>query len=433
MLHNISGWGCFPRAVSQSCYFENYDTLRDCLSGTKRIIARGLGRSYGDSAIAERVILTDRFNHFISFDEKIGTLTCLAGVTLADVVDVFMPRGWFLPVTPGTKYVTVGGAIASDVHGKNHHKVGCFSNFVRSLLLMLPDGRVMTCSREENAALFRATCGGMGLTGVILQAELQLKPVNSAFIEEKVLVARNIYETLDLFETLGWAEYSVAWVDAIAGGAKRGRSIVMIGHHADRGGFSHHRRYKLSVPLDIPGFFLNKYTGLLFNSFFYALSSQENKRLRHVEHFFYPLDVVDNWNRLYGRKGFIQYQFVLPKTSALEGLEAVLSKMYRAGQVSFLTVLKLLGPSNDNCLSFPLEGYTMALDFALKPSLFLLLNELDRIVLDHGGRLYLTKDARMPEEMIAAGYPELESFLDIRRRFGLKGRIESQQSLRLGI
>jgi len=430
---DVSGWGRYPRAYGRSVSFRDTHALRVELSGTKPTIARGMGRSYGDSAIAKKVISTDRFNRFLMFDEKHGRLTCQAGVTLADLVDVFLPRGWFLPVTPGTKFVTVGGAIASDVHGKNHHKAGCFSNFVLSLSLMLPSGRVRTCSREENSNLFHATCGGMGLTGVILHASLQLKPVQSAFIEEKTQVARNIYETFDLFEKYQSAEYSVAWTDAMAKGLNCGRSVLMTGRHTALENRGLHRRCKVSIPVDMPGFFLNRSSGMIFNSFYFNRQGPPKTRIRHVDSFFYPLDIVENWNRLYGRKGLIQYQFVLPKSASLLGCAAVLNKAQQAGQPSFLTVLKLLGPKNDNYLSFPLEGYTMALDFAVKPALFRLLNELDRIVFDHGGRLYLSKDARMPVEMLESGYPKLDAFLDIRQSFRLKGRIESRQSLRLGI
>ncbi len=416
-----------------SC-LEETAGFREYLLNEGSVIAHGLGRSYGDSALNERVLFTRRLNALLSFDPAAGVLACESGVSLADVIDTFLPKGWFLPVTPGTKFVTVGGAIAGDVHGKNHHKAGCFSNFVLSFRLMLPDGSVVRCSEHENRDLFLATCGGMGLTGLLLSAELKLKPVTSSWIRQKTLKAKNLREVFDCFEQYGSWTYSVAWLDALAGPRDLGRSILMLGEHAHDGGRADHGRKAASIPFDLPGFFLNTRTARLFNDFYYhRVPVGGAESMVPIEKFFYPLDAVRNWNRIYGSGGFIQYHFVLPREASFEGLQAVLNRANSSGLASFLAVLKLCGPANSNYLSFPQEGYSLALDFKVEERLFPLLRELDRVVLDHGGRFYLCKDALMSPEVFRKGYPNWERFGKLRRELGLLDKFSSLQSRRLEI
>jgi decaprenylphospho-beta-D-ribofuranose 2-oxidase len=330
--------------------------------------------------------------------------------------------------------VTVGGAIASDVHGKNHHKAGCFSECVHSFTLMLPDGRVVTCSREEHRELFLATCGGMGLTGVILTATFRLQPVQSAYIRETIIRSQNLEEIFNLFRENQGATYSVAWIDCLAKGDRLGRSVLMLGEHADSGPLTPLPVRTFSMPMDLPGGLLNRYSVSWFNHLYYQRSPVfVEGRLAPLEGFFFPLDKIAHWNRLYGRKGFTQYQLVLPLAASFAGLTQILQKIGAAGLGSFLAVLKLFGPENDNYLSFPLAGYTLALDFKIEDRLFPLLDELDRVVVDHGGRLYLTKDVRMPQEVFQKGYPRWEQFAELRARYGLPAKFNSLQSRRLGV
>jgi len=430
----LTGWGRFPRIEARGRSFDNQEALGDYLKSTEDCIAHGMGRSYGDSALNEQVIFTRRFNKILSFEPQTGTVVCESGVSLAELLEVFLPRGWFLGIVPGTKFISVGGAIASDVHGKNHHQVGCFSESVLAFDLMLPQGEVVRCSRQENAALFHATCGGMGLTGVILRAELRLVPIQSSFIWETLIPAPNLEDVVSLFQESWSATYSVAWIDCLAKNQQQGRSLVMLGEPAEAGPLTLPPTKTWTIPGGLPGFCLNQYTVSLFNYFYYRLKSKfvAGRRVS-LDEFFFPLDKIAHWNKLYGPRGFTQYQLVLPKDAAPSGLQVILARIAAAGLGSFLAVLKLFGPGNANYLSFPLEGYTLALDFKIQNRLFPFLDELDRIVLDHGGRLYLAKDVRMSREVFQKSYPRWEQFAQIRQQYQLDQKFHSLQSKRLGV
>jgi decaprenylphospho-beta-D-ribofuranose 2-oxidase len=430
----LHGWGRYPVIETEAPSFETAGQAAELAARPGRWIAHGLGKSYGDSALNPRVLMTHRFNKLLDFDPQKGIVTCESGVTLAELIAVFLPKGWFLTITPGTKLITVGGAIASDVHGKNHHGAGCFSAAVVSLRLMLPDGRTLQCSPSENADLFRATCGGMGLTGLILDATLQLQPVRSAYMRETVIRCRNLSHSFEQFESNRDISYSVAWIDCLATGDALGRSILMLGEQDPEGTLDPLPVRSASVPVECPRFVLNPWSAALFNRlYFHTHPSRVKARPTSIDSFFFPLDRIAHWNRLYGAQGFTQYQCVLPKAASLGGLRRILGKIAGSGIGSFLAVLKLFGPQNENPLSFPMEGYTLALDFKIQPRLFPLLNELDRMVLDHGGRLYLAKDVRMTRETFRAGYPRWEAFSTLRNRYGLGDKINSLQSERLGL
>jgi decaprenylphospho-beta-D-ribofuranose 2-oxidase len=431
-MQTISGWGRYPVIAAHGRACDGQAKLSAFVRGDGRLIAHGLGRSYGDSALNERVAFTRRLDRFRSFDPETGQLTCESGVGFDHLIAVFLPRGWFPYVTPGTKFVTVGGAVASDVHGKNHHLDGSFSRHVVSLDLMLADGRIVRCSRDENGELFRATCGGMGLTGLILEITFRLRPISSAFIRQKLVKTKNLEHTFERFEDNGAAAYSAAWIDCLAKGRKIGRSVLMVGEHADEGGLEQRPAKRHSVPFDLPGFVLNKHSISAFNALYYR-KARPAETLVPLDSFFYPLDAVLNWNRIYGKKGFIQYQFVLPKETSFQGLTKVLDTIASVPIKPFLAVLKLLGPENDSPLSFPMEGYTLALDFKIEPRLFPLLEQLDRIVIESGGRLYLAKDARMNDGVFRDGYPRWRQFDSVRRSHGLRKKFSSLQSRRLDI
>jgi FAD/FMN-containing dehydrogenase len=431
----ISGWGRYPfvdaAILAPQCASDFLKILTD---EKDMVIARGLGRSYGDSALSSNIVETRYLDRFTAFDEASGVLTCDAGLSLEDILTSLVPKGWFLPVTPGTKFVTVGGAIACDVHGKNHHKEGSFSDHVSSIKIATVSEGVVDCSREERPDLFHATCGGMGLTGIILQATFQLKPVKSAFIDEVVIKAENLEEIFSLFQEHDGYTYSVAWIDCLATGDKLGRSLLMLGEHAKDGNYSQAKQIKLTVPFTMPGALLNQYSIQAFNSIYYRKTSQKiSERRTHYEPFFYPLDGLHNWNRMYGKAGFMQYQFAIPKESGIEGMRKVLNRIAESKMGSFLAVLKAFGKGNENYLSFPFEGYTLALDFKLSDKALRLLTELDKIVVDYGGRLYLCKDSRMPQDMLQSGYPELEQFMSVRRAYGADKVLNSTQSKRLGL
>ena len=430
----LTGWGRYPIIQAIGRYFETEKQLKESLNSFENCIIHGIGGSYGDSALWDRVILSRRFNKLLHFDAQRGIVTCESGVTLGELIETFVPRGWFLEVAPGTKHITVGGAIASDVHGKNHHKAGCFSNCVVSFDLLFPNGEMIHCTPEKHNDWFRATCGGMGLTGVILTVNLRLKPIKSAFVRETVIRCENLEEIFSLFEDHQASTYSVAWIDCLAKREHLGRSILMLGEHAESGLLDLPSRKTLTIPMDLPSFCLNRYSISLFNFLYFQKNPAFSEgRVVHLEDFFYPLDRILHWNRMYGRRGLTQYQFVLPKETSFVGLKEILTRISSVGLGSFLGVLKLFGPENSNFLSFPLEGYTLAIDFKITKKLFPFLEELDRIVLDHGGRLYLAKDVRMSGETFRRGYPKWERFAELREFNGLDQKFKSLQSERLGV
>ncbi|MDY6904458.1 MAG: FAD-binding oxidoreductase [Thermodesulfobacteriota bacterium] len=430
----LTAWGRYPEVDAHTAACRDAADVATCLHNRQPWISYGLGRSYGDSALGENVLLMSVMNRMLSFDCESGILCCEAGLSLNDILEVLLPQGWFLPVTPGTRHVTVGGAIASDVHGKNHHVDGSFSQWVYDFTLMLPDGRILRCSPQEHRDLFLATCGGMGLTGVILSATIQMRRVVSAFMDIRVIRARGLQGIFDCFERYASWPYVVAWVDCLTGGDDIGRALVLLGAHAEKGGLIYRPKRAFPVPAAWPGWMLNQWSGRLFNMFYYYMNLQKGLQSRvPVTSFFYPLDGLASWNRFYGQGGMVQYQFVLPKPVAFSGLRQVLAAIRRGNTGPFLGVLKLLGEANSNFLSFPMAGYTLALDFKAEARVFSLLDELDAVVADHGGRVYLAKDARMRPETLIAGYPLLDEFLAIREKYSLNRTLQSLQSHRLGL
>ena len=358
---------------------------------------------------------------------------------LDQVLEVIIPAGWFLPVTPGTKFITVGGAVASDVHGKNHHIEGSFSNHILEMEIVLASGENLTCSPGFNQDLFGATCGGMGLTGIISRVKFRLKKIETSFIRQKQIKARNLQELIRLFDEYKEYNYSVAWIDCLKKGPHFGRSILMLGEHAGLKDLKEkhkkyplqmHRKKQINFPFNLPSWVLNAFTVKTFNFLFYSKNfKKEINNVIGYEPFFYPLDAILHWNRGYGKKGFIQYQFVLP-LEAEKGLIEILHRISDKGLGSFLAVLKVLG-KQESIISFPKEGYTLALDFPVRAGLLEFLDELDQIVLQYGGRLYLSKDARMKPEILRSGYPDLNKFKDIVRKYNPDGKIHSIQSDRL--
>jgi FAD/FMN-containing dehydrogenase len=431
---DLQSWGNYPKARNVVHRFGDHDSLRKLLAGKTEFIARGNGRSYGDSSLNENLIHVRPYDCFLSFDSEKGEISVQAGVLLAEILEVVIPKGWFLPVTPGTKYVTVGGAIASDVHGKNHHIANSFCRHVTDFTLMLASGDVVQCSRSENEEVFRATCGGMGLTGIILTAKFNLKAIRSALIDQTIIKTANLEETLRAFDTYKECTYSVAWIDCLAKGSALGRGFVSIGEHAESGSLDYHDRDRVSLPLNLPSFTLNAASVKMFNTLYYYLnSSGDSAQQVSIDKFFYPLDAIRHWNRVYGNAGFIQYQFVLPIEFSGDGLREILTRISASGQGSPLAVLKLLGESNSNWLSFPMRGVTLALDFRIHRNLSKLLSALDEIVIRHGGRFYLAKDARVPRETFEAGYERIEKFRALRQHYEMNKKFNSLQSQRVGL
>lgn len=439
MKKRITNWGNYPVMESDEQFFSSSAQLQELIHSKNDFIARGNGRCYGDASLAGTTISTLKFDKVISFDTANGIFECQSGVTLDQILDIIVPKGWFLPVTPGTKYITVGGAVASDVHGKNHHVDGSFSNHIVEMELVLSDGVVVVCSPQQHSDLFEATCGGMGLTGVITRVKFGLKKIETSFIKQKQIKASNLEEVIRLFEEYKHYTYSMAWIDCLKKGDNFGRSILIVGEHAKveelnakqkQDPLQLPKKKKISFPFNLPSWVLNSFTVKAFNFLYYNKNlKKEINNVVPYEPFFYPLDAILHWNRGYGKKGFVQYQFVLP-LEAKEGLVTILNKISEKGLGSFLAVLKVFG-KQESIISFPFEGYTLALDFPVRDGLFDFLDELDHVVLQYGGRLYLSKDARMKSTVLESGYPQLERFREIVKRYNPDGHIRSIQSDRL--
>ena len=426
----LNSWGMYPKIKHTSVTLDK--NINQTIQEDKSFIPYGNGRSYGDSALAENIIYSKPYNYFLDFDEDLGILHCQSGVMLSEIIEAFVPRGWFLKVTPGTKLITIGGAIASDIHGKNHHVEGCFSECVQEMRVMLSDGTIQTCQKGDE--LFKATCGGMGLTGVILDAKISLKKINSQYINQTTIKTKNLKETFEAFEKYSHLPYSVAWIDCLAKGEDIGKCLLMVGDFADDGDLNFKEKKKKTIPFNFPSFALNKLSVKAFNWLYYKKAPDgESQQKVDIDTFFYPLDAINNWNRIYGKGGFTQYQFILPKEKSYQGLEKILGTIANSGKGSFLAVLKLYGKANENYLSFPMEGYSLALDFKIEPGLFELLDRLDEIVLEYGGRIYLTKDVRVSKETFEKGYPEIEKFRAFRKENAMSEKFASLQSKRVGI
>ena len=400
----VTNWGNFPVVEKEIKSEDTLQKIKDFVQNNNEIIARGNGRCYGDASLSEHIFSTKRLNKLISFDRLNGIIECESGVLLSEILEVIVQQGYFLYVTPGTKFISVGGAIASDVHGKNHHAEGCFSEYVISFSLLNENGEVLICSRTENTDKFWATIGGMGLTGIILSAKFKLKNIETAYIRQESIKAENLDEIFKLFdESEDWT-YNVAWIDCLQKGKNIGRSILMRGEHA----FKHQlpsklqekplrlkKKLNLTVPFYFPNFVLNNLTVKIFNFlYFNKQTKKEVKNNVDYETFFYPLDIANDWNKIYGKGGFIQYQFVIPKEKGKEGMKEILETIAKSGNGSFLAVLKLFGKNNAEAYnSFPIEGYTLALDFKVNAKLKHLIKKLDEVVEAYGGRIYLTKDS----------------------------------------
>ena len=429
---NLFSWGMYPKIKSTLFSLRDTKSLAQYMEKTEEFIPYGNGRSYGDSALADNIVYAKPYNNFLTFDAQEGILECQAGVLLSEILDAFVKRGWFLKVTPGTKLITIGGAIASDVHGKNHHVEGCFSECVEEMTLMLPDGEIKSCKKGD--ALFHATCGGMGLTGVILSAKISLKKINSKHINQTTIKTKNLKETFEAFEKYENMPYSVAWIDCLAQNEEIGKCLLMVGDFANDGDLEYKSKKKFTIPFTFPSFALNNLTVKAFNWLYYAKAPEGvSKQKVDIDTFFYPLDAIGDWNKIYGSGGFTQYQFILPKESSYEGLKEILGKISASGKGSFLAVLKLYGKANDNYLSFPMEGYSLALDFKIEAGLFELLDTLDEVVVRYGGRIYLTKDVRVSRETFEKGYPFIETFRTFRKENNMDKKLQSLQSKRVCI
>ena len=437
----LAGWGNYPRITAQVGYPAHLQQVRDAQASG--VIARGLGRSYGDQAIdAQHLVLkTNKFNRLLAFDEQQGILTAEAGVSLEEIIRTFAPRGWFPVVNPGTKFVTLGGAIANDVHGKGHHVDGSFANCVESFTLLLADGNIVTASREENKDLFWGCFGGLGLLGIILTATIRLQKIETTYYKQRAIKVANLDELLAAFEQYDQEyHYSVSWVNPKARGAQLGQGVLTVGNQAtlaDLDGVYRkhplklHQPQRLGVPFFLPNFSLNPVTLTVLNQAIYRMQSNA-RPIVHYDKFLFPLDFIHHWNRGYGKRGFVQYQFVVPIEQGAQSVRAILETIAASPCLPFLNVLKKMGPGH-GLLSFPQEGYTFAIDFPVTSELRNLTRRLDRMVLEAGGRIYLGKDALLAKESFQAMYPQHKAWLALKEKYDPDNQFASAIARRLGL
>ncbi|KAA8920817.1 MULTISPECIES: FAD-binding oxidoreductase [Xanthomonas] len=407
-------WGRYPR-VEQRLH-RLYDRNTPLPALREAALPHGNGRSYGDSCLnpGGTLYLTRGLDRFIAFDPATGILRCEAGVTLDEVIRLVLPQGWFLPVTPGTRYATVGGAIANDVHGKNHHRAGSFGNHLLAMELLRTDGSRHLLQAGHPSGLFEASVGGLGLTGIILWAELRLRRVPGPWLETECIRFQNLDEFFALSQASSSGyEYTVAWIDCLAKGKQMGRGHFLRSDHAPGDRRSEPRQGQRNMPLTPPFSMVNSLTLGAFNTAYYWRQPSIRKRYSaHYRSYFYPLDGIANWNRMYGPKGFLQHQCALPSETARDAVSALLTEISHSGSGSFLAVLKEFGniPSL-GLLSFPRPGTTLALDFPnTGQDVFRLLDRLDRVVAHAGGAIYPAKDARMSAEIFKSGFPAWQQF-----------------------
>lgn len=436
---NITGWGNFPKHktkyVSPNCID---DLLEIQKNGT--LIARGNGRSYGDCSYSpELTVDMKNFNKIINFDQDRGVIECQSGVLLSDIIDKYMPLGWFPAVSPGTKFVTIGGMVASDVHGKNHHKDGSFSNFINWFEILSSSNDVIRCSREKNTELFHWTIGGMGLTGIILNVSFSLKKIKTSWMNVNNIANRNLKETFESIEKNNGSTYSVAWIDSTSSGPSIGKSILMIAEHASpsclnekRESFEVIKKRRITMPFYLPNFFLRRYIIKMFNFCYYNFQKAKRTHLLSWDDYFYPLDNINDWNKIYGRNGFFQIQCVFPIENSKAGIEEILIQSSKAKHSSFLTVLKMFKDQKSN-ISFPMHGYTITLDFPVNKHTKLLVPILEKIVLKYNGRFYLTKDSIISRESFLKSDIRLNEFRNYRLKMNLSDTYRSYQSMRLDI
>jgi len=439
----IAGWGNYPWLDTKVAHINSSQNAKRMVLEPASIVARGLGRSYGDQAIniAGITALTSSLNKYQEFDAVNGVLKCESGVSLNEIITHFAPLGWFPFICPGTKFITIGGAIANDIHGKAHHVDGSFVNCVVSFETIIANGEILSASRHENSDLFWASFGGLGLLGIIVTATIQLRKIETTFFKTKAIQTKNLDHLLDAIDEADKTyNYSVAWIDSMAQGQSIGRGVLSLGNAATLTDlpttFSNNplqigKKSKIKLPIYFPEFALNNFSVRILNKIIHYTQSNAPE-ISHYEKFFFPLDAIHDWNKGYGKRGFIQYQFVIPEENGRKNIRTVLQKISTSGCVPFLNVLKKFGPEQ-GILSFPFKGYTFAIDFPVTQPLHAFTKEMDQLVMSFGGRIYLGKDAMLDRKTFEGMYPQVDEWKIIKQKYDPLHKFQSAIGNRLGL
>ena len=431
----ISGWGNNLQIKSNTLYPKNINEIIGIIKDykLKGILVRGMGRSYGDVALNENIISLKYFKRILELDEKDGFLKCSSNVTISEINDLIISKGWFLNITPGSKFVTIGGAIANDVHGKNHHRDGSFSDYIEEFEIIKENGEVVSCSNEINSEMFHATCGGLGLTGIITNVKIKLLKINSKNIDVKIVKTNNFEQTIQKLNDLKDYKYLVAWTDTLSK-KNNGRSIIFCGEHSNDGDLNYKKQKSFKIPGLFGFFLLNSIFVKMFNLFYYLFHKNNQKLKKDINNFFYPLDTVNSWNKLYGKDGFTQVQILIKQNKNNKDLlEEIINYFSEKGFYSYLTTLKEYGEGNRNLLSFGEKGLSITLDIALGANFSDVYKNFEKRFSNENIKIYLAKDSFMSKTFFKNTYSNLNNFIEFQKKVNPNSTFKSKLSKRLGL
>ena len=431
----ISGWGNNLQVKSNTLYPKNINEIIGIIKDykSKGILVRGMGRSYGDVALNENIISLKFFKKILELDEKKGLLKCSSNATISEINDLIISKGWFLNITPGSKFVTVGGAIANDVHGKNHHKDGSFSDYIEEFDIIKENGQMVSCSNKMNSEMFHATCGGLGLTGIITSVKIKLLKINSKNIDVKIVKTNNFEQTIQKLNDLKDYKYLVAWTDTLSK-KNNGRSIIFCGEHSNDGDLNYKKQKSFKIPALFGSFLLNSICVKIFNLFYYLFHKNNHQLKKDINNFFYPLDTVNGWNKLYGKDGFTQVQILIKQNKNNKNLlEEIINYFREKGFYSYLTTLKEYGEGNSNLLSFGEKGLSITLDIALGSNFSDVYRNFEKKFSNEYIKIYLAKDSFMSKTFFKNTYSNLNNFIEFQKKVNPKSTFKSKLSKRLGL
>ena len=431
----INGWGRYGKHKAKLYAPKTISIVKEKLKKTssETFICRGLGRSYGDSSINSKIINLANIKKKFKISKKTNEIECTSNFSIKELLPILLKENYFSNVTSGTQHVTIGGAIASDIHGKNHHKDGSFCDHINEIEVLLANGKIIKCSKDKNKKLFISTCGGMGLTGIILSAKISLLEIPSGFIKETTIKSNSLKETLSYFKKYNHKKYIVSWIDTNAKNNNLGRGIIYIGEHTKKIIHNSSKHNSFKIPLNFPNFLLNNFLLKLLSKIFFLKSSKFKEKIVEVKKYFYPLDNIDDWNKVYDKNGFVQIQILVSNHNLVKNLKKIILFFQERNQISFVSTLKKMGKKNKNLLSFPEEGYTITFDIKNNVNLKTFYNKLEVVLIKMNAKIYLTKDALMSKEYFKKIYPNINKFIKYKKIYDPKLKFASYQSKRIGI